>query len=157
MNGKQRWFAVLGVAVMAAGCQRPAPPTAPADGPRNPPGFEIRYQAALALARMGSDKARDRLDVLQEMLDEEQQLRSFRRRIVDGRIVPENEAPYDPVAARTIVESALKAIVELHRKRPEMDLSSLMPAIDKLTQSGNAVLRTAAERTRAELGADTAK
>jgi hypothetical protein len=152
VNGKPLWLLVGLAALCLIGC-RNAPPasTAPATGPRNPPGFEVRYNAAVALARRGSDKAAERLDVLQEMLDEEQQLRSFRKRIIDGRLVPDNEAPPDPVAARTAVESALKAIVELHKKRPEMDLSSLMPAIDKLTQSSNPVLRTEAERTKQEL------
>ena len=40
------------------------------------------------------------------------------------------------------------AIAELHRKKPDLDLSSLLPAIEKLTKSDNAVLRTEAERTR---------
>lgn len=150
MNGKLRWFMLL--CLVAGGCQKAAPPASPSAGPRNPAGFEIRYQAALALARQGSDRASDRLDLLKEMLDEEQQLRSFRKRIVEGRVVPENEAPLDPVAARTIVESALKAIVVLHKKRPDLDLSPLTPAIDRLTQSGNPALRTEAERTRTELG-----
>jgi len=140
----------LSVAITLAGCQQAAPPSVP-HGPRSPNGFEIRYQAAVALARTGSDRVKDRLDVLAEMLDEDQQLRNFRTSIVDGREVAEKDARPDPVAARTAVESALKAIVELHRKRPEMDLSSLMPAIDKLTQSGNPALRLEAEKTKLAL------
>jgi hypothetical protein len=131
-----------------SGCRRPAAAPATEQGPRNAPGFEIRYNATIALAHMGSDHIKERLDILQEMLDEQQQLRSFRQRIVDGKLLPENEAPPDPVAARTAVEAALKAIAELHRKKPDLDLSSLLPAIEKLTKSDNAVLRTEAERTR---------
>src|SRR5438105_40976 len=91
-------FVCLAALLLAAGCQKaPAPPTATA-GPRNTPGFEVRYNATLALARMGSDRIVDRFDVLKEMLDEDQQLRSFRKRIdKDGNLLPEDKAPLDPV------------------------------------------------------------
>jgi len=151
------WLAGLVLLIGLGGCQKAAAPLTVKDGPRNPEGFEVRYNATLALARMACDDKdsngiKGRLDVLKEMLDEEQQLRSFRRRIdKDGKAIPEGQAQLDPVAARTTVESALKVIQKLHEKRPDIDLSSLAPAVEKLTHSDNAVLRTEAERTRLAL------
>ena len=145
---------LLAVLLLVSGCQKAAEPPKVSEGPRNPPGFEVRYNAAIALARLGSDRVAERLDVLNEMLDEQQQLRSFRRRIdKDGNLLPEDKAPLDPVAARTTVESALKAIVTLHEKNPKVDLSPLMPALDKLTHSENPVLKNEAEKTKIALGA----
>src|SRR5262249_5156598 len=121
-------------------------------GPRSRPGFEIRYNATVALARRGSDQIKDRLPVLAEMLDEELQLRNPWQRVKEGKLVPYSEGMPDAVAARTDVESSLKAIVELHRKRPDLDLSELDEPIRKLTQSSNEVLRQEAQRTLIALG-----
>jgi hypothetical protein len=152
LRSQNAWYACLAALIFAAGCQKAPPPPTATEGPRNAPGFEIRYNATLALARMGSDRIVERFDVLKEMLDEEQQLRSFRKRIdKDGHLLPEDKAPLDPVAARTTVETALKAIAELHRKNPKLDLSPLLPAIENLTHSDNPVLKTEAERTRLAL------
>src|SRR5262249_1868906 len=111
---------------------------------RSEPGWETRYTATVALARRGSDLVKDRLSVFVEMLDEEQQLQNFRTKLKDGR-----EAPNEVEAFQTLT-NGLKALVELHRKRPDMDLSSLYPAVTKLTQSPNAALRN--EATHAKLG-----
>jgi len=35
------------------------------------------------------------------------------------------------------VINALKAVPELHRKCPKLDLSGLRPAVERLTQDGN--------------------
>jgi hypothetical protein len=156
VNAKKRRFrgAWLIALLLSVGCQKSAAPPTVSEGPRNPPGFEVRYNATIALARMGSDRVSERMDVLKEMLDEEQQLRSFRRRIdTEGKLLPEDKAPLDPVAARTTVESALKAIVTLHEKNPKLDLSPVLPAIEKLTHSDNPVLRNEAEKTKIALGA----
>jgi hypothetical protein len=107
-------------------------------------GLEIRYNAAAALARRGSDRVR--LDVLGEMLDEPAQLQNFRTKLKDGREVA------DETAARNTVVTALKAVAELHRRRPDRDLSALYPAVDALAAHGNAVVRAEAERTRVALG-----
>jgi hypothetical protein len=128
------------------GCQKP-PELAPPDtatGGGSSVQLEIRYNAVRALAHRGSDalKDPDRLAVLGEMLDEEQQLRNFRLKLKNGQEVPDHSE------ARATVESALKAIVELHRKRPDIDLSALHPAIDKLTRSSNEVLKQEAVRTK---------
>src|SRR5688572_974266 len=49
----------------------------------SPVGWEIRYNAAQALARRRSEKVP--WDTIREMLDEEQQLRNFRAILHDGR------------------------------------------------------------------------
>jgi hypothetical protein len=137
------------IALAPLGCQqgrKPAGQAAVPTGRASPSGWEIRYNATVALARHGSDKIKDRIEVLDEMLDENQQLANCRTTTKDGQEVT------DLQAATGTVTNALKAIAELHRRRPEMDLSSLNPAIDKLTQSSNAALRTEAERTRVALG-----
>lgn len=122
--------------LLAAGCQRPATPSAAATGPKSPAGWEVRYNAALALARRGSPHAKDAgvWDTLLEMLDEDQQLRNFRSKLDDGREVP------DETGARTTVIGALQAAQELRRKQPQMDLSGLREPIDKLTRSPNATV-----------------
>lgn len=110
-------------------------------------GREIRYPAARALSRRGSDKIDQRvLRVLGEMLDEDFQASAFRMKLKDGREVPDGELVMSNVAG------ALKSVVELHHKKPNVDLSELFPAVEKLTQSANPDLRTQAERTLIDLG-----
>jgi hypothetical protein len=107
-------------------------------------GLEIRYNAAAALARRGSERVR--LDMLREMLDEPAQLQNFRMKRPNGQDAP------DEAAARSTVLTALKAVAELHRRRPDRDLSALYPSLDALAASSNAALRTEAERTSIVLG-----
>jgi len=113
-------------------------------GPKSPAGWEVRYNATVALARRGSDKVKDEgvWDNLTEMLDEEQQLRNFRRIATDGKEVSEAGS------AHLTVITALQAVNELHKKRPEMDLSGLNPALEKLAQSHNLAVSTEAKRTQ---------
>ncbi len=101
-------------------------------------GLEVRYHAALALARRGSAKVP--LHLLQQMLSEEQLAKDLRLRNKDGRDVPDREA------AQATLANALKAITELHRRQPDRDLSALRPALRQLTQSPQAALRVEAER-----------
>jgi hypothetical protein len=108
------------------------------------PGLSIRYNAAVALARRGSDRVR--LDLLAEMLDEEAQTQNFRLRRKDGQEVP------DEATARTAVLSTIQAISELHRKRPDRDLAEVLPGLEKLKQSSTPIVRTEAERTLLALG-----
>ena len=98
---------------------------------RSAPGWETRYTATVALARRGSDGVRDRLTIFSEMLDEAQQRHNFRTKLKDGR-----ETANEVEASQT-VSNALRALVELHRQRPDIDLSPLHPAISKLAQSEN--------------------
>jgi hypothetical protein len=111
---------------------------------RNDEGLGIRYQAAVALARRGSDRAP--LEVLAEMLDEATQLEKHRvRSTKDGREGPDKAATYGEM------ENALKAIAELHRRNPRMNLSALDTPLAKLNDCDNPAIRQEAERTREAL------
>jgi hypothetical protein len=109
------------------------------------PGSRIHYNAAVALARRGA--AGDYLGLLEEMLDEEAQRDNHRLRRPNGREDP------DEATANLTVISALKAVDELHAKRPELLASrpGLRQAIDKLTGSPNAAVRAEAKRVQAAL------
>jgi hypothetical protein len=117
-----------------------------ADGSFDPVrALEVRYNAAVALARRGSDRVR--LDLLQEMLDEAKLRQDFRTK-------PEGGGPSQPdeSAVRLTVVSALKAAAELHRRQPGRDLSPLYPAIRQLTHSPDVALRGEADATLKALG-----
>jgi hypothetical protein len=116
----------------------------PDDGESSTQAREVRYNAAVALARRGS--ARARLDLLQEMLDEERQRQNFRLPAKDGHDAA------DEATAQTTVLNALKATAEVHRLRPDQDLSSLYPAVERLAHSPAVPLRNEADRTLAALG-----
>jgi hypothetical protein len=140
--------AVVGLLVVAwYQRSRPNATAAPAVATRrSEPGWETRYTATVALARRGSERVRERLGVFAEMLDEEQQLQNFRTRLKDGR-----EVANVPEAYQTLT-NGLRALVELHRKRPEFDFSALHPAVQKLAENDNAALRNEAARAKVELG-----
>ncbi len=128
--------------VLISGC-RQGKPLPVVDGPKSPPGWEVRYNAAAALARRGSLHALDEpvRQILLEMLDEEQQMRNFRGE-VEGRQVA------DPSSASLLVVTTLQALNELHRRHPDLDYSPFFPAIDKLMESPNLVVRTEAKKTK---------
>jgi hypothetical protein len=107
------------------------------------PGLKIRYNATVALARRGSNKAN--LGVLQEMLDEPLQRQHFVLTRKNGVEVP------DEATIGVTLTTALQAVADLHRKKPEGDLSKLYPAIEELAHSKNLALRAEAERTRKSL------
>jgi len=132
------------LAVLMAGCAKQPSPAPAAAGKAS--GWDIRYTAVIALARRGSDRIKDHFDTLADMLDEPQQRANCTNRSAGGQ-----ESVDEPLVTG-IITGALKAIVELHRRRPEMDLSPLTPAIDKLTQSDNPVIRTEAAKTKLALG-----
>jgi hypothetical protein len=104
------------------------------------PGLKIRYNATIALARRGSPRVS--LAMLKEMLDESAQMDNFRRKLSDGKEVA------DEALARQTVVTTLQAIAELHRKAPQRDLSELRPAIDKLADSDNVLIRTEVKNTQ---------
>jgi hypothetical protein len=147
LTDRMRCLFAACLVVALQGCQKTpelAPPsTAPSAGVQ----LEIRYNAIRALAYRGSDamKDPDRLEMLGEMLDEQKQQQNFRVKLKNGQEIP------DLAEARATVESALKAIAELHRRRPEIDLSSLYPAVEKLTNSQNEVVRQEAKKTKIAL------
>ena len=72
---------------------------------------------------------------------EEQLAKVFRTRLKDGREVA------DGATVGTVLTDALKSVAALHQKNPDVDLARLRPAVDKLAQSNNPVLRSEAERT----------
>jgi hypothetical protein len=111
-------------------------------------GWEIRYNATLALARRGSPHVR--LDVLREMLDETRQLRNFRTQLQDGRDVP------DETAARRTVVNALQAFRQWYKHKDaveavgsdNLDLQLIKAAIAKLAEDPNPVVRAEARETQ---------
>jgi hypothetical protein len=116
------------------------------------PGWEIRYNAAIALARRGSVNVP--LDILASMLDEQRQMRNFRAKLADGKEVA------DEVAARRTVLNALQAVMEWHKFKAAVEkvgkdnpeLRKVYAAIERLLQSSNAVLKEEAEKAKKELG-----
>ncbi|MBI1832424.1 MAG: hypothetical protein HYR84_13355 [Planctomycetes bacterium] len=111
------------------------------------PGWEVRYNAATALARRGSDNVP--WLIVREMLDEKQQRRNFRVRHADGRDV------YDDASARANVISALRAIAAWHDKRKAeknatvpAELRAIYPIVETLASSSFDELKMQAEKTR---------
>jgi hypothetical protein len=109
-------------------------------------GQRVCFNAVVALARRGSPKIADRMDVLAAMLDGDALRKNFVLVHKNGTEEPEKAA-----VDQTLFD-ALKAVAELHRLRPEMDLSALNPAIDALaTTNGNPALRSEAQNTQIAL------
>lgn len=117
--------------LLAVGCRQPLPPI-PAGQP-SAPGWEVRYDAALALAHRGSEKFLDPVvqDLVKEMLDEEQQFRNFRLTLKSG------QETSNPLAARMAILGAINAISDYHAKLPDADLSGFTSALEKLSHSQN--------------------
>jgi hypothetical protein len=108
-------------------------------------GLLVQVNATLALARRGSDKVR--MPLLVEMLDEPTLSSLFR---LQAKNAP--ETPALDMVAETI-ENTLRAVVLLHQKRPGLDLSPLIPAIQKLTENSNARIRNEANQAKIALSA----
>lgn len=110
------------------------------------PGWQIRYNAALALARRGSPNVP--WDLFQEMLDEKRQMRNFRAQLQDGKVVP------DEASARLTMLSALRAASEWHKKQTGVkkdasaQLSEVYAVVDKLASHPIMEIKTQAENTR---------
>jgi hypothetical protein len=100
---------VIGVFVWLrlAGGQRATLRDVPAEDEAKRAGREVRYNATISLAAIGSKKVR--LDLLAEMLDEDKQLRNCWVK-QGGRTVSDED-----VARQTIL-TTLKAIVDWHDK-----------------------------------------
>ena len=151
MNPTRSWWtsallvagvlALVGVPVLAWWRTQQTDPTRPVAAGPSRPGWEIRYNAAVALAQRGSDLVKDRLDLFAEMLDEERQRANFSKKEEDGRTV------VDEAGASGTVRTALQAVALLRRKNPTVDLSELHGPVEKLLQSPNAVVRLQAEQT----------
>jgi hypothetical protein len=110
-------------------------------------GFKVQANATVALARRGSPQVR--LDLLEEMLDPAQ-LRTLFVLRVSQRGKSSEDKPDESLVVLTLTDS-LKALAQLHRKRPEMKLDRFTPLVDALTQSDNVAVRTEAEQTQMAL------
>src|SRR5262245_19560399 len=75
------WY--FGFFLPGSGQPGPAAQAATSKAQPSPKGWEIRYNAALALARRGSTHLP--FDVVREMLDENRQMANFRVQLHDGR------------------------------------------------------------------------
>jgi hypothetical protein len=132
------------------------PGSAPAQVPDNilamktsSPGWEVRYNAAYALARRGSTKLP--CGVLVEMLDENQQKRNFVTKTQDGTEY------VDELGARSAVLVALKAMdawldhkdaVKAVSTSNAAELQNIYAAIDKLAKSNDKIIRDKAETVK---------
>ncbi len=105
--------------------------------------IEVRFMADRALAYRGSKKVR--LDMLADLLDE-----SYLREHLKVRDRADKEQIDARAVAQTIID-ALAAIGVLHDKRPEMELSSVRPAIDMLADNSNKAIQTAAKKLQKTL------
>lgn len=109
------------------------------------PGWEVRYNAAATLARRGSEHTP--WNLIAEMLDEQQQLRNFRVRLENGRIVS------DEAAARTTILTTLRAVADWHKKNPEgaagSDLVRVRAAVIELAEKSPILeIKSQANNTR---------
>jgi hypothetical protein len=108
------------------------------------PGYRVQVNATVALARRGSPQVRSGL--LQEMLDPDVLRGTF---VVQDRKSGREQAD-ESLIASTLVNT-LKAVAELHRLRPEMDLSALRPLVDRLAGDANKNIQAEAQRTQLAL------
>jgi hypothetical protein len=125
----------------------PEAPAVPDGGDPSAVGWEIRYNAAVALARRGSDNVP--WPLFREMLDEKQQMRNFRVELEGGQVA------VDEVAARTALISALRALGDWHVKQRAANktaapagLRPVYEQVDRLAESPVAELKKEAERAR---------
>ena len=114
------------------------------------PGWEVRYNAALTLARRGSPDTP--WPVLLEMLDEEQQQRNFRVLLKSGKLSVDREA-----ALRTVYNT-LGVIAEYSQKpqagkapNQTADRDRVRDQIARLADSPHAEIRIQARRAQQAL------
>jgi hypothetical protein len=108
------------------------------------PGFRVQANATVALARRGSPGVR--LDLLHQLLEPE----TLRQAFVVQEKESGREQPQEDLVASTLI-NALKAAAELHRLRPEMNLSGLRPLVDGLTADPNNNIQAQARLTQQAL------
>jgi hypothetical protein len=108
------------------------------------PGYRVQVNATVALARRGSPKVP--LNLLKEMLNPQRLRALFVLQDRQGG----GEQPDEEMVSETLVNT-LKAVRELHQKRPEMDLSILRPLVDALAQDANKTVQLEARQTQTAL------
>jgi hypothetical protein len=111
----------------------------------SPAGWNVRYNAAGALARRGSSQVP--WEILLEMLDEDRQMHNFRVQLQDGKRVP------DEGAARLTMVYALQAIAEWHKKQSGPNpvspaLARVYAAVDQLAANPVMEIKTQVANTR---------
>lgn len=145
----RRLLVLMLPALLPLGCNRGSSVVV-VTGQSSPPGWEVRYNAAVALARRGSDHVKDPSvrDTLLEMLNEEQQLNNFPLTDEKGEVKKDKEGRKiaDLNGAQLASITALQALGELHRRRPEFDLSAFKPSIEKLAASNRLAVSTEAKK-----------
>src|SRR5262249_50408304 len=107
-------------------------------------GFNVRANAAIALARRGSPKAR--LDLLEELLDPDK-LRSVHR--IRHKKTGEEKVNEALVAETEL--NALKALVKLHERQPGLDYTGCREAVKKHTQDKIAAVQKEAQEAEKAL------
>ena len=107
------------------------------------PGLRICFNATIALAHRGSKRVR--LGILEQMLDESFLQKNLLLKRKDGNEIP------DAALILQIIQAGLQAVVDLHKRQPDLDLSSLTPVLDNLAKNPNSALRTEAARTQLAL------
>jgi hypothetical protein len=146
--GLMTGLAAVVVLIILQRPQSPATSGAPPDPALEPsaPGWEIRYNAALALARRGSPSTP--WPIIREMLDEQQQRRNFQVTLQSGKVVPDEEA-----ALRTVYNT-IGALGEWHKKQDaakvtvSAELRSVYAQVDRLAEHSNTQIRVHADRVR---------
>ncbi|HLN33241.1 MAG TPA: hypothetical protein VK395_36270 [Gemmataceae bacterium] len=103
------------------------------------PGLTVRYNAAVALARRGSEKVR--LGLLREMLDESILREKFRISASDGKDLP------DEGLVQKTLEAGMQALIELHAKRPDLELGEFSTPLQELAGNSSMAVRNEAMRT----------
>jgi hypothetical protein len=109
------------------------------------PGYRVQINATIALARRGSPKVE--LGLLEEMLNPAVLRQRF---VLVNRDESHAESADEGLIASTEI-NALKAVAELHRRRPERDLSGLRPLIDRLAGDSNPAMQAEARQTKLAL------
>jgi hypothetical protein len=111
-------------------------------------GYHVQPQAVLALARRGSPNTP--LDALQELLDEK---RLGEIIVIHNRQSGQEEP--DTALIYETISNALRALVRLHRKRPEdvRLVKRFRPVVERLTHHESDALKAEARETLLALGA----
>lgn len=123
-----------------------------------PPGYLVRTDATLALARRGSPQVR--AEMLKEMLSLEklreiyvieqtaakEQKKSFLFWSWTVPAVPA-ERPNEPLIALTVTET-LKALAKWREKQPKADVTELLPLVEELEKNENVGLAAQAKLTK---------
>ena len=108
------------------------------------PGRKVCYNATIALARRGSDKTR--VDLLEEMLNEDQLREVFRLRNQNGQ-----EQPDEAAVIGGCPQHACKASAEMQKHNTKLVTASLREAVKMLSSNKNPAIAKEAKQTQLAL------